>query len=565
MTDFPASRLPAVAPAVAAPPHFADRRAAHRRAVDRTLHEERALLARALDVLAQDTSAERRLAGLLALLARTVGARRAAVVADGGGSARRVAVAVGPTETNAEAEALATWLDAAAPRTRAVRAAAGSAPVSLVVLGDADFQGSPGTTPVASDRPVGAAEQTGRKFACLPIPSLGQVALGFAFDDPAEADRLADRLPPELARHAAVALALVTDQLATERELVTLRARDSERARFVSNVAHELRTPLTGLSGYLELILGGRVDDAATEREFLERSRGIVDTMAGLVGDLLELSRLESGSLRLEATGFSLAEVAGRVADALAAIALDRGIELTSSLPPRLRAATGDRRRVEQVVTNLVANALKFGPPGSRVEVAAWFDRSVALIAVRDEGPGITAADRDRIFERFYRLDAHERVRGTGLGLPIARELARAMGGGLRVASVPDSGSSFVLALPGPTAVEDGAVAATLERIIADEEIALEERAVVRALRAAGRSPKMHDSTAGGPDRSSGRDRPIAHGVAAARDSRSSSPIREVDRSPRGGQSGRVARAEPRPVRLRAIDGLLGEDEPTPA
>jgi hypothetical protein len=113
--------------------------------------------------------------------------------------------------------------------------------------------------------------------------------------------------------------------------------------------------------------------------------------------------------------------------------------------------------------------------------------------------------------------------------------------------------------------VEDGAVAATLERIIAGEEIALEERAVVRALRAAGRSPKMHASTAGGPDRSSGRDRPIAYGVAAARDSRSSGPIREVDRSPTSGPPGRVAWAEPRPVRLRAIDGLLGEDEPAPA
>ena len=139
----------------------------------------------------------------------------------------------------------------------------------------------------------------------LPIPSAGEVALGFEFGRPADADRLAERLPPTLARHAAVALALVTGQLAGERELAALRARDAERSTFVSTVAHELRTPLTGLRGYLELILGGQVDDPAVEREFLERSRAIVDSMGELVGDLLELSRLESGHARASRSGRS--------------------------------------------------------------------------------------------------------------------------------------------------------------------------------------------------------------------------------------------------------------------
>jgi signal transduction histidine kinase len=246
-----------------------------------------------------------------------------------------------------------------------------------------------------------------------------------------------------------VALALVTDALATERELSGLRAAEAERARFVSTVAHELRTPLTGLSGYLDLILEGRVGDAEVEREFLERGRTIVDSMASLVDDLLELSRLESGTLALEMGPFSVADALNTVSAGLLPIALDRDVRLQVSAPPRLRSATGDKRRVEQIVTNLAANAIKFA--GARpVELSGRFEGPIAVIAVRDEGPGIAEADRQRVFERFYRMADHEPITGTGLGLPIARDLARAMGGELDVASLPGVGSSFVLVLPGP-------------------------------------------------------------------------------------------------------------------
>ncbi len=308
------------------------------------------------------------------------------------------------------------------------------------------------------------------------------MALGFDFANESGPIELERRLAPQLARHAAVALALVTDQIATERELASLRARDGERTRFVSTVAHELRTPLTGLSGYLELVLGGKVKNEADELEFLERSRQIVETMTDLVGDLLELSRLESGTLRLDVGAFSLAEVGARVVDGLAPIAMARGVDLRTTLPPRLKAATGDRRRVEQILTNLAGNALKFAPVGSSVELCAWFDGSVALVAVRDEGIGISPDDRARIFERFYRMAGHERITGTGLGLPIARDLARAMAGDLDVASVPGSGSSFVLVLPGPAGAEPTAVASAATRAVAEEEVRLEERAVLRAI-----------------------------------------------------------------------------------
>lgn len=514
----PRQRLPAQPPTVSAPPPLSERRASYRRAEDRQVHQERILLARALDVLAADTSAEARLAGLLRLLARTAGARRAAVLADG--IERRCAVSVVPGEDPAAAEALATWLDARSARSRAERAASGVAPISLIVGVDGDEPGAdrrrppdaageppPEDRPVtrpsrrATDEPasmhepdagreamVDAVADHGPWYALLPIPSAGQVFLGFEFDRPGGVDQLIERLPPQLARHAAVALSLVTEQLATDRELSSLRAAEAERTRFISTVAHELRTPLTGLGGYLELILGHKVDDPAVQRDFLERSLGIVGSMSDLVGDLLELSRLESGTLELESEPFSVAESVAHVAAGLLPIALECDVRLTTSLPPRLRSATGDRRRVEQILTNLVANALKFTAPGGSVEIAGRFDGPVAILAVVDDGAGIAGEDQPRIFERFHRLAAHERITGTGLGLPIARDLARRMGGDLEVASVPGSGSAFILALPGPAAVEATVVEAAMTRALTSEEIGLEERAVLRAMAVGGRS-----------------------------------------------------------------------------
>ena len=466
-------RLPAQPPSVAPPPRFVERRVAYRRAEDQRVHEERVFLARTLDQLAADVPAEIRLTGILKLLARTAGARRVAILADG--LERRSAVSVAPGEDPTAAEALAAWLDASANRSRAARAAAGPAPVSLL-SDEARSVASPGR----GGANIGAASSGG--YGLLHLPGPGGGVLGFEFAVASRAADLPERLPAAFLRHAAAALAIVTGQLAAERETATLRARDAERNRFVSTVAHELRTPLTGLRGYLELILGGKVDDPAIEREFLARSRTIVGSMSELVGDLLELSRLESGSLELDLEPFSVAESAGRVAASLLPIAIERDIRLTTELPARLRAAVGDRRRVEQVLTNLTGNALKFTPPGGTVDLVGRFDGTVAVLIVRDDGDGIEPADRTRIFERFQRLASHDGIAGTGLGLPIARELAREMGGDLDVASVPGSGSAFVLVLPGPASVPDAVVAATLERALAVEEQALEERAVRAAM-----------------------------------------------------------------------------------
>ena len=302
-------RLSVTPPSVTPPPPDAERRVAFRRAADQTAHEERTFLARALDVLAADAPAEERLAALLALLARTAGARRAAVLADG--AERRAAVAVAPDEDPSAGEALAAWLDATAERSRAERAAARPASVSVVttVAGIAPLA----STARRSSAATSAGSATGAvTYARVAVPRS-------AGTRPRLRVRRRGPTPPgsrRACRPASPATRPWPWRSSPPSSPPNATRRCCGRAtpsgdRFMSTVAHELRTPLTGLRGYLELILDGRVDDPDVEREFLLRSRAIVDSMGELVGDLLELSRLESGTLELEIGPFSAAEAAG--------------------------------------------------------------------------------------------------------------------------------------------------------------------------------------------------------------------------------------------------------------
>ena len=360
------------------------------------------------------------------MVARVVGARRAALVVDE--PTRSVTVAVGAEEAEDAGRPLASWLDAHAPRSAARRAASPAAPIRVV---RARRDGAPA-------RPDGdpAGDAT---FFVIPVSGVGGVHLGVELPGGAPTAAVTARLPPSTYRHILAALAVASARAADERQLAELRSRDAERAGFMSMVAHELRTPLTSIGGYLDLLLEGRVSDPGVEREFLERSRRIADGMAELVGDLLEMSRIEAGSLGLKIEQFSLAEACAHVLEGLEPLATRAGIRLVRALPPRLRPATGDRRRVEQILTNLVANAIKFTPHGGLVELEASTGPTTSIVVVRDDGPGIAIEDRVRIFEPFVRVEGNARIAGTGLGLPIARDLARAMRGELGAASVPGS------------------------------------------------------------------------------------------------------------------------------
>jgi signal transduction histidine kinase len=439
-----------------------DRRVSYRRHEDRAAHATLGFSARACAILAADETPDATLASLLTLIARIAGARRAAVVLPG--DDRVIAVALGPGEDPRQATDLAAWVDGATDRTRQERATGRASRVVMVSLRTGST-GSPGGLP---PRPTRVAMPLGGREAPL---------VGLDLRSARIAARVGERLPLILREQAAGFLVIATRVADGARERARTSAAEVERRRFVSTVAHELRTPLTGLSGYLDLLLADPLADPAIREEFIERSRRIVESMAELVNDLLEVSRIEAGSIELSEGTVPLADVLVAARDQIEPVAAGRAVELAIRPPSRLRVAFGDRRAIERIVVNLVGNAVKYTEPGGHVDVDVAPDGTVALIVVRDTGSGIAPEDRERVFERFARLDRHRSLPGTGLGLPIARDLARLMGGDIALASQPGAGSAFVLALPGPTRPDAVTVAAALERAVVGEQERLDAAA----------------------------------------------------------------------------------------
>jgi two-component system phosphate regulon sensor histidine kinase PhoR len=239
--------------------------------------------------------------------------------------------------------------------------------------------------------------------------------------------------------------AVLTFNDATERRRVEDMRRD-----FVANASHELRTPLTSIRGFVEALEDGALDQPDTAQRFLGKIRTHSDRMATLIEDLLELSRLEArdGEEALTETGVD--GIVDDVAAAFAETATRRDLSFRRSVRGAPRVVT-DPERLRRILENLVDNALKYTPPGGRVEVVATAEPGgAARIEVVDDGPGIGAEHLSRIFERFYRVDkARSReLGGTGLGLSIVKHLAETIGATVSVESEPGRGSRFAVLLP---------------------------------------------------------------------------------------------------------------------
>jgi signal transduction histidine kinase len=217
---------------------------------------------------------------------------------------------------------------------------------------------------------------------------------------------------------------------AFDRMRLRLARLDDARREFIANASHELRTPIFSLGGFLELLLDEELDEA-TRHEFLETMTEQVERLSKLATDLLDLSRLDAGPVRLEAEPVELASVAADLCEEFSAIARRRGHPLEAAVETG-GIALGDEERVLQIGRALVDNALLHTPPGTPVRIVA----DGAELRIEDDGPGIPAADHERVFARFSRL-AGSRASGTGLGLAIARELAVRMGGEVELASRP--------------------------------------------------------------------------------------------------------------------------------
>lgn len=230
-----------------------------------------------------------------------------------------------------------------------------------------------------------------------------------------------------------------------------LRSLDVARREFIANASHELRTPIFALGGALELLAEEEMD-AATREEFIGSMREQMARLTKLADELLDLSRLDAGKLRIEAVPVDLARVATELVTELGPAAQRSGHAL--ELRPVPATALGDEERIRQVGRALIENAVRHTPAGTRVVVGTGGAAGGVWLSVADDGPGIPSEHRGRIFERFYRVEGG-RASGSGLGLAIAGELAERMGGRIELTSA--SGRTvFTLVLPVLVSSVDG-------------------------------------------------------------------------------------------------------------
>ncbi len=214
---------------------------------------------------------------------------------------------------------------------------------------------------------------------------------------------------------------------------------------FVANVSHELRTPLASIKGYSETLLDGGMEDKETLKEFLRVIDRHATRMARLIDDLLILSRLESHQMPIISAPVDLNELVQATTTGFEKQARDKGISISMSIPEGLPKVLGDHDRLEQVMVNILDNAIKYTHSGGRVSVTAGKVDGAVRVDVKDTGIGIPADDIPRIFERFYRVDkARSRELGeTGLGLAIVKHIIQGHNGKLQVESLPGKGSTF--------------------------------------------------------------------------------------------------------------------------
>lgn len=231
------------------------------------------------------------------------------------------------------------------------------------------------------------------------------------------------------------------------------RAEEVERLKsaFLSTVSHELRTPLSSIRGFVEIILSGRTGALTpVQRDFLESVQASTKQLHRLVEDIMQLSLAEAGQLRLECRPSDLAELVRIVARQLRPQAEVAAVTLELILPPMLPAVECDPARIEQVLANLIDNALKFTPSDGQVVVTADTNAEEVWISIRDTGPGIPTDEQRKIFDRLYQVQhgLNRGYGGAGLGLTIAKHLVEGHGGRIEVVSHDGQGATFTIHLP---------------------------------------------------------------------------------------------------------------------
>ena len=233
-------------------------------------------------------------------------------------------------------------------------------------------------------------------------------------------------------------------------DITDLRKLERVRRDFVANVSHEFKTPLTAIQGFAETLLSGAMDDPQNRVRFLQIILEHSRRLARLTDDLLELSKMDADRLDLEVDRLSVLQLVQSCVETTQRLATEKRLRVSVNLPPSVPDIAADRRRLAEVLQNLLDNAIQYTPSGGEIVVSASSDPEEVTFTVSDTGIGIPQVDQPRIFERFYRVDVarSREVGGTGLGLSIAKHLVEAHGGRIWVESEVRRGSRFHFTVP---------------------------------------------------------------------------------------------------------------------
>lgn len=251
----------------------------------------------------------------------------------------------------------------------------------------------------------------------------------------------------------------VTGAATVYQDITRLRELDRMKDEFVSIVSHELRTPLTAIRGSLQLLLAeeSSIPDE-DNRQLLQVALRSCERLVRIINDMLDVSKIEAGRLRLTRARLGVLSVVRQSVDDVRPLAEEAGVRLVTSVPESIADLIADADRLTQAVVNLLSNAVKFAPPASEVAIRAREEGNAVVISVSDTGQGIHPDDISRLFQKFHQLDSSgtRRAGGTGLGLAITKGIVEEHGGTISVSSVVGEGTTFSLRLPKAPALESG-------------------------------------------------------------------------------------------------------------
>lgn len=243
---------------------------------------------------------------------------------------------------------------------------------------------------------------------------------------------------------------LRTIHIQNQDALANMQKLAQTRTEFLGNVSHELRTPIFAIQGFLETLLNGALNDKEVNERFVKKAMHHTKNLNALLNDLIDISMIESGQMRMQPTYFNIGELINSVVDELQPLLYGTEIKIKIKVDEYKTQVFGDKEKIKQVFINLISNAIKYSEKGT-VYIKTNPDNDKIIISVKDSGYGIAKSDMPRVFERFYRVDKarSKAAGGTGLGLAIVKHIVEAHGSKIEVTSKLGKGSTFLFSLRG--------------------------------------------------------------------------------------------------------------------